>query len=52
MFRCPECGFTLPRDWDGAFGIFLKALRDTASVTLTGNSAIVALSGNNRKNVA
>ncbi|ULB48218.1 transposase, partial [Limnospira fusiformis KN01] len=35
-----------------AFGIFLKALRDTASVTLTGNSAIVALSGNNRKNVA
>ncbi|RAQ41079.1 transposase [Arthrospira sp. O9.13F] len=52
VFRCPECGFTLPRDWNGAFGIFLKALRDTASVTLTGNSAIVALSGNNRKNVA
>ncbi len=51
-FRCPECGVTLPRDWNGAFGIFLKALRDTASVTLTGNSAIVALSGNNRKNVA
>ncbi|GCE95534.1 hypothetical protein NIES46_36000 [Arthrospira platensis NIES-46] len=52
VFRCPECGFTLPRDWNGAFGIFLKALRDTASVTLTGNSAIVALSGNSRINVA
>ncbi|MDT9221664.1 MAG: transposase, partial [Limnospira sp. PMC 1240.20] len=37
---------------NGAFGIFLKALRDTASVTLTGNSAIVALSGNSRINVA
>ncbi|WP_435388455.1 RNA-guided endonuclease InsQ/TnpB family protein, partial [Laspinema olomoucense] len=52
VFRCPECGFTLSRDWNGAFGIFLKALRDTASVTLMGDSAIVALSGNNRKNVA
>ncbi|MCT7963910.1 RNA-guided endonuclease TnpB family protein [Laspinema sp. D1] len=52
MFRCPECGFTLSRDWNGAFGIFLKALRDTASVTLTGDSAIVALSGNNPENVA
>ncbi|MCT7990462.1 transposase, partial [Laspinema sp. D6] len=29
-----------------------KALRDTASVTLMGDSAIVALSGNNRINVA
>ncbi|MDT9272562.1 MAG: transposase, partial [Limnospira sp. PMC 1290.21] len=27
-------------------------VRDTASVTLTGNSAIVALSGNSRINVA
>ncbi|MCT7963424.1 zinc ribbon domain-containing protein, partial [Laspinema sp. D1] len=52
VFRCPECGFTLSRDWNGAFGIFLKALRDTASVTLTGNSAVVALSGNNPENVA
>ncbi|RAQ47851.1 transposase [Arthrospira sp. O9.13F] len=51
VFRCPS-GVTLPRDWNGAFGIFLKALRDTASVTLTGNSAIVALSGNSRINVA
>jgi putative transposase len=33
-------------------GIFLKALRDTASITFDGDSAIVALSGNVRKNVA
>jgi putative transposase len=52
VFRCPECGFTLPRDWNGAFGIFLKALRDTASITFEGDSAIVALSGNSRINVA
>jgi putative transposase len=52
IFRCPECGFTLPRDWNGAFGIFLKALRDTASVTFGGDSAVVALSGNARKDVA
>lgn len=52
VFRCPECGFALPRDWNGAFGIFLKALRDTASITFEGDSAIVALSGNCRINVA
>ncbi|MFZ1028840.1 MAG: transposase, partial [Limnoraphis robusta] len=38
--------------WNGAFGIFLKALRDTASITFKGDSAIVALSGNSRKDVA
>lgn len=52
VFHCPECGFTLPRDWNGAFGIFLKALRDTASITFDGDGAIVALSGDARKNVA
>ncbi len=31
-FKCPHCGNTLPRDWNGALGIFLKALRDTANV--------------------
>ncbi|NEO16472.1 MULTISPECIES: transposase [unclassified Moorena] len=30
-FLCPECGHTLDRDHNGAFGIFLKALRDTSS---------------------
>ncbi|MBW4491622.1 MAG: transposase [Oscillatoria princeps RMCB-10] len=52
VFHCPNCGFTLSRDWNGAFGIFLKALRDTASITFDGDSAIVALSGNVRKDVA
>ena len=33
-------------------GIFLKALRDTASVTFIGDSAIVTLSGNAWNNVA
>ena len=31
-FKCPHCGHSMPRDWNGALGIFLKALRDTASV--------------------
>lgn len=31
-FKCPKCGHTLPRDWNGALGIFLKALRDIADI--------------------
>jgi putative transposase len=31
-FKCPKCGHTLPRDWNGALGIFLKALRDIAGI--------------------
>ncbi|NEP52798.1 MAG: transposase [Moorea sp. SIO3C2] len=30
-FTCPRCGHTLDRDHNGAFGIYLKALRDTSS---------------------
>jgi putative transposase len=52
VFHCPSCGFTLYRDWNGAFGIFLKALRDTASIAFDGDSAIVALSGDAGNNVA
>ena len=52
IFRCPECGLTLPRDWNGAFGILLKALRDTASVSIYRDCAIVTLSGNTLDNVA
>lgn len=29
-FKCPECGHTLDRDFNGAFNILLKALRDTS----------------------
>jgi putative transposase len=52
VFHCPSCGLTLSRDWNGAFGIFLKALRDNASITFNGDSAIVALSGDARTNAA
>jgi len=28
-FRCPKCGYEIPRDFNGSLGIFLKALWDT-----------------------
>ncbi|NJM60965.1 MAG: transposase [Oscillatoriales cyanobacterium RU_3_3] len=28
-FKCPNCGYEIPRDFNGALGIFLKALWDT-----------------------
>ncbi|MCZ8038348.1 MULTISPECIES: transposase [Microcystis] len=28
VFKCPECGHTLNRDFNGALGIMLKALSD------------------------
>lgn len=31
-FKCPKCGHGLPRDWNGALGIFFKALRDIAGL--------------------
>ncbi len=49
---CPECGNTIPRDYNGAFGVLLKALRDTASISYEGDSAIVTLSGNRPVSVA
>ncbi len=30
VFKCPECGHCLPRDFNGALGILLKALRATS----------------------
>jgi putative transposase len=29
IFRCPECSYEIPRDFNGALGIFLKAVWDT-----------------------
>ncbi|MGB7709640.1 MAG: transposase [Microcoleus sp.] len=52
VFTCPDCGYSIPRDYNGAFGILLKALRDTASISYVGDSAIVTLSGNSRVSVA
>jgi putative transposase len=52
LFTCPECGYSIPRDYNGAFGILLKALRDTASISYEGDSALVTLSGNCRVSVA
>ncbi|WP_414365809.1 zinc ribbon domain-containing protein [Synechococcus sp. B60.1] len=43
VFRCPVCKHTLPRDWNGALGIFLRALRDVA--ILWGLRPAVANSG-------
>jgi putative transposase len=32
MFKCPSCGYTILRDFNGALGIFLKAMWDTTFV--------------------
>lgn len=45
-FTCPECGHTLPRDFNGAFGIMLKALSDTTFAISDDGVAIVTLHGN------
>ena len=46
IFACPECGYTLPRDFNGAFGILLKALSDTTCAISDDGVAIVDLRGN------
>jgi len=45
-FICPDCGHTIDRDYNGAFGIFLKALRDT-STSIT--DVLYTVSGNCRE---
>jgi putative transposase len=32
-FKCPNCGYEIPRDFNGALGIFLKALWDTTMLS-------------------
>ena len=46
-FKCPSCGYTIKRDFQGAFGIFLKALWDTTFVsTVSAEEVIAELSSN------
>jgi putative transposase len=40
VFKCPNCGHTLPRDLNGALGILLKALSDT-TFTFDGDAIVV-----------
>ncbi|NEQ81950.1 MAG: transposase, partial [Moorea sp. SIO2I5] len=30
-FQCPKCGFSLPRDWNGARNIMIRALSATTT---------------------
>ncbi len=46
VFKCPSCGHKLPRDWNGALGFMLRALRDTSFTVSNDGVAIAALSSN------
>lgn len=36
-FKCPKCGYEIPRDFNGAVGIFLKAMWDTTFTNSVGD---------------
>jgi putative transposase len=36
-FKCPNCGYEIPRDFNGAVGIFLKAMWDTTFTDSVGD---------------
>lgn len=45
IFKCPNCGYEIPRDFQGALGILLKALWDTTSIsTVSANDVMFELS--------
>jgi len=46
VFVCPKCNHKMPRDWQGALGILLRALRDTAVLFLNEQDAIASLLNN------
>lgn len=46
VFRCPVCDHIIPRDWNGALGIMLKALSGTTFTLSNEGDAIVAKCGN------
>ncbi len=45
VFKCKSCGNTLPRDFNGALGFMLRALRDSFWSVSNDGLAIAALSG-------
>jgi putative transposase len=45
VFKCPECGHTILRDYNGALGIMLKALSDTTFTISQDGDAIVVQYG-------
>jgi len=46
IFKCPECGHTILRDYNGALGILLKALSDTTFTIYRDSEAIAVQYGN------
>ncbi|MBF2057271.1 MAG: transposase [Cyanobacterium sp. T60_A2020_053] len=42
VFKCPECGHRILRDYNGALGIMLKVLSDTTFTISFDGDAIVA----------
>ena len=52
VFRCPVCNHVIPRDWNGALGIMLKALSGTTFTLSNEGDAIVAKCGNTPLSVA
>jgi putative transposase len=46
VFVCPKCNHKMPRDWQGALGVMLRALRDTAVLFLNEQDAIASLLNN------
>ncbi|MUL35125.1 RNA-guided endonuclease InsQ/TnpB family protein [Gloeocapsopsis dulcis] len=44
IFKCKSCGNTLPRDFNGALGFMLRALRDSSFTVSDDGVAIAALS--------
>jgi putative transposase len=40
-FKCPHCGHEIPRDFNGALGIFLKAMWDTTLISELSETHVV-----------
>jgi len=41
VFKCPKCNYEIPRDFNGALGIFLKALWDTTLLSAVSAEHVV-----------